>query len=101
MKPSTHPARRGASVPAVHAVLACAAAALLAGCAAAPGATATAQAPRVEEEKVVCVREPATASKLIQTRCYTLRSLEERERADREAADRIQTRPHDRAAGGG
>lgn len=77
--------------------------ATLAGCATAPGttATATAEAPRTEEDKVVCVRESPTASKLLQTRCYTLRSLEERTRADREAADRIQTRPTDRAAGGG
>jgi hypothetical protein len=77
--------------------------ATLTGCATAPGtsATATAEAARTEEDKVVCVRESPTASKLLQTRCYTLRSLEERTRADREAADRIQTRPNDRAAGGG
>jgi hypothetical protein len=53
-----------------------------------------------EEDKVVCLREAPTASRLTQTRCYTMRSLEERARADREAADRIPTRPHDSTVGG-
>jgi hypothetical protein len=76
--------------------------ALFAACAGVPPATdtATAQAQPAEEEKTVCVREAPTASRMLQTRCYSLRSVQERARADREAADNIQTRPHDRLVGG-
>jgi hypothetical protein len=73
---------------------------LLVGCAG-PRAPATeAQAQRPEEDKVVCTREAPTASRMLQTRCYTLRSLEQRRRDDREAAEKLPTRPHDRLSGG-
>lgn len=74
--------------------------ALLAACASAPPAPAQAQAAPTEEDKKVCVREAPTASRMLQTRCYTLKSLEQRSRDDRNAAESIQTRPHDRLVGG-
>jgi len=75
---------------------------LAAGCAGTPAAdpAATAKAPTAEEDKVVCVREAPTGNRMLQTRCYTMRSLEQRAREDRKAADTIQTRPHDRLVGG-
>jgi TolA-binding protein len=88
----------------VFSLTALTAAALVAGCAATaspPAEPAVAKQETAEEDKVVCVREAPTGSRMLQTRCYTLRSLEQRARDDRNAAENIQTRPHDRAAGGG
>jgi hypothetical protein len=75
-------------------------AALLSACAGAPQAPASAQTAQAEEDKTVCVREAPTASRMLQTRCYTLKSLDQRARDDRNAADQLQTRPHDRLVGG-
>lgn len=82
----------------------------LAACASAPpepaaaGATSARKpdvATAMADPRYVCTREATTGSNMVIRKCRLIEDVEARRQLDRDAAERIQTQPHDVARRGG
>lgn len=82
----------------------------LAACASAPTEAPTADAASARkpdvatamaDPKYVCTREATTGSNMVIRKCRLIEDVDARRELDRDAAERIQTQPHDVARRGG